>query len=335
MAKLVYERLRDILYTSLKKTVVTSELRNTIRIKEYLHFYKLMSSAVVEGIISPVKASGTNGMQPVLFNRYHVNRDRFMDTEQLKRELLTLHPRLNITYYQRHPEIFQIDKAIVLVYNDFFQKGILPEKIERRELSFLLFSEEKKLESATQQYKVLKRLGLDLERDFNCFDRRQPFTWFPFSNTVKTVLIVENLTPFYDIFLILKSLKGKTPFDAIVFGGGRHINSSFSFFYDLFEETDSLNLFYWGDIDATGLNIYFSLKENSPEFVIKLWKEGYVAMIKTAKTKQNKTKSQLKDYNAEDDEAELLNQLRQIIENGLVIPQESLNYSDIEGLLCT
>jgi hypothetical protein len=305
-----------------------------LKIEDYIKFYDLINIFVGKGILSPVVKSETNGMNPALFNRYRINRDILTNPEIIKRELLGLNPKLNIAYYQRHVEEYLIDREIVHIYNTFFNDGTIPEKIEKRELSFMLFSEEKYLEQSSRNYKVLKRLGLNLNRDFNCFERRQPFTFFPFSSSIKNILIVENLTPFSDLFLILKAMDRNKPVDAIVFGGGKHINASFSFFYDLFADIKTLKLIYWGDIDAAGLNIYFSLKQNFPDFDLRLWEEAYKQMMDKNKIRPDKSNINLKTYAPEKEEKELINRMEDIVKTGCVIPQEALYYSEIEELLC-
>jgi len=329
-----FERLTALLKGYPKKIIETGEIQRRLKTKDYLVFYALVSSVIEKNLLSPVKNSGLNGMQPELFNRYRILSDDVPKIEGLKKELLTLNPRLDLSYYQKHMDHYQSDRDFVRIYHDFFEEGTIPQKIERRELSFLLFSEEKWLEASTQPYKVLKRLGLDLERDFNCFDRRQPFTYFPFSPVIRNILIVENLTPFSDLFLILKQMKAPKPFDAIVFGSGKHIIASFSFFDDLFEDISRLRLFYWGDIDITGLNIYFSLKTNYTAFDLKLWERGYQAMVDINRTKPEATKTALMAYSPTESEKPLMIKLKAIIANHRVIPQETVNYSNLERLLC-
>ena len=323
-----------------KKTIYLKELSRILgggKAGVYEEFYSEVKNLVQDGLLTPIPGSGTNGMQPVLENRYRVNRHNLPGIDEMKVELLKLHVKLKITYYQNHMDEYIKDREIVHIFNDFFSSGTTYKKIERRELSFLLFRDEKALDSSTKAYKVLGRLGLNLEKDFNCFDRRLPVTYFPFTKHVKTVLIVENLTPFYDLFLIFRKKKQDLgavettrPFDALALGNGNHIISAFDFFDDIFDQATDIDYFYWGDVDRAGLNIFLSLKKKYPAFKINLWEKAYEQMLLTDLWRMDKSKLSV---NSRDTSDHCLEQLIDVVKANKAIPQEVLNFSILEELI--
>lgn len=323
-----------------RKTIYLKELIKIIGLEkkdDYTNFYNRVMGLVKEGLLTPIQKSGFNGMNPRLVNRYRVIFHNLPDVEELKAELLRLNPKLNIDYYQNHIDDYIKDRKTILVFDSFFSQGRFPEKIERRELSFKLFNLEKALDDSTQAFKVMKRLGLTLERDFNCFDRRLPVTFYPFSERVQRVLIIENLTPFYDLYLILRNLNRQEesiehliPFDGIAFGNGNHIIASFEFFYDIFNDVRALDFYYWGDVDGAGLNIYALLKLKFPEFKISLWEEAYEKMLNIGQYRRDMTKL---THTSEHLRERVFQLLKEYVKAGRAIPQEALDYTMLEELI--
>lgn len=319
-----------------KKTIYLKELAGIIgkgKNCDYEVFYAAVKSLVQEGFLTPIPGSGTNGMNPFLENRYRVNLHNLPGIDELKAELLKLHVGLKITYYQNHLDEYIKDREMVHVFNDYFVNGTSYQRIERRELAFMLFRKEKALDPSTKAYKVLNRLGLNLERDFNCFDRRLPVTYFPFAKSVKSVLIVENLTPFYDLFLIFRRINGqskKSEFDALALGNGNHIVSAFEFFEDIFDNATTIDYYYWGDIDGAGLNIYLSLKKKYPEFKISLWEKTYEAMLQAGQWREDGSKLNEQLLVASE---KCLERLMSFVKAAKAIPQEVLNFSALEELI--
>ncbi|MEA1883454.1 MAG: DUF2220 family protein [Thermotogota bacterium] len=318
-----------------KKTIYLKELAGIIgkgRNQAYEESYADVKRLVQEGFLSPIPGSGTNGMNPVLENRYRVNLHNLPGIDELKAELLKLHVALKITYYQNHLDEYIRDREIVHVLNDYFVNGTSYQRIERRELAFMLFRKEKALDPSTKAYKVLNRLGLNLERNFNCFDRRLPVTYFPFVKPVKSVLIVENLTPFYDLFLIFRQINGQSKtsgFDALALGNGNHIVSAFEFFEDVFDDATTIDYYYWGDVDGAGLNIYLSLKKKYPKFKISLWEKAYEAMLQAGQWRDDSSKLNESPAATSD---KCLSKLLNVAADGKAIPQEVLNFSALEEL---
>jgi len=338
-----------------KKTIYLKELAGILgrgKSDGYEDFYSDVMSLVKEDVLSPIRGSGTNGMNPSLENRYRVNRHNLPVIDELKGELLKLHVKLKIAYYQNHIDEYLKDREVVLAFDAFFSGGSLPDKIERRELAFMLFYDEKALDPSTPSYKVLNRLGLNLNRDFNCFDRRLPVTYFPFSQRAQKVLIVENLTPFYDLFLIFRKMRkdfeslgkdaagpfkehsqevaSQMPFDALALGNGNHIVSAFEFFHDLFDRATDIDYFYWGDVDGAGLNIYLSLREQYPDFRIRLWEEAYEAMLTGGQWRADKSRLGEHPSVAPDP---CLERLLSVVKESKAIPQEILRFSILEELV--
>src|SRR6056297_546860 len=99
-----------------KKTIYLKELAGIIgkgKNRDYEVFYADVKSLIQEGFLSPIPGSGTNGMNPFLENRYRVNLHNLPGIEDLKGELLKLHVKLKIAYYQNHMDEYIKDREIV------------------------------------------------------------------------------------------------------------------------------------------------------------------------------------------------------------------------------
>ncbi|MFW6263040.1 MAG: hypothetical protein ACOC34_03310 [Thermotogota bacterium] len=349
------QTIRKTLLKWPKKTIYLKELSRILgggKSVAYEDFYSEVKVLVQAGLLTPIPGSGSNGMQPFLENRYRVNLHKLPGIHELKAELLKLHVKLKITYYQNHMDEYIKDREIVRIFNDYLFSGTFYKKIERRELAFLLFRDEKALDSTTKAYKVLNRLGLHLEKDFNCFDRRLPVTYFPFTKHVRKVLIVENLTPFYDLFLIFRKIRkdfeslgkdaawrfkehsqvfaSQIPFDSLALGNGNHIVSAFEFFSDIFDQPTDVEYSYWGDMDGAGLNIYFSLKKKYSDFKINLWEKAYERMLQEGQWRKDQSGLSERPEIVSDP---CLEQLIDVIKANKAIPQEILNFSILEELI--
>src|SRR6056297_2130270 len=143
------QTMRKTLLKWPKKTIYLKELAPIIgkaKHRDYQVFYAEVKRLVQADFLTPIAGSGTNGMNPALENRYRVNFHNLPGIDDLKAALLKLHAKLKITYYQNHLDEYIKDQEIVHAFNEYFSCGPFYQKIERRELAFLLFQKEKALD---------------------------------------------------------------------------------------------------------------------------------------------------------------------------------------------
>ncbi|MDO7786878.1 Wadjet anti-phage system protein JetD domain-containing protein [Desulforamulus aquiferis] len=312
----------------------------------YNSFNKVIESLVQEGVIQPVKSWKQNGKQPALYNGYQV----ILQEDNLDAALIQLlstqyHPAIKVSYYFNHKSAYQEDKFYLTALNKFLQQNIalteLPA-ITVNERSFQIFHDEKWLLSK-QGRNFLQRVGLTLE-DLQCYPTYEPFFYFQRQNRSAqevNVLIVENK----DTFFSLKKLfqKGiyswsKTSFSLLIYGEGKKIEKSFSFFWELEEYKNSNAIFYYfGDLDLEGVLIWYELQRQ--EWVdIKPFVFFYEALInkylhvarpikKEQKISEEAVQAFLTHFSTDASEA-----ISKMLRCNLYLPQEGLNYQLLNEL---
>lgn len=67
---------------------------------------------VENGLLSAVKASGSNGRIPPLYNKYRIIKPREDFTQHIK-SIRRLNPRLNISAYLERPKLYQKHREFV------------------------------------------------------------------------------------------------------------------------------------------------------------------------------------------------------------------------------
>ena len=116
----------------------------------------------------------------------------------------------------------------------------------------------------------------------------------------------------------------------IIYGEGKKILKSFSFIEE-FKIDSKDNIYYFGDIDFEGINIYVSLKEKYNKYNISAYTKGYETILDIEKTPEKVRKNQ----NINQDKIEKFinefdkkykDKLIEIFNNKKYIPQEVFNY---------
>lgn len=243
---------------------------------------------------------------------------------------------LNLDYYRNHPEAQSavVWKYIERIYH-FLRTAEHRESITREERSLELFDQEKFL-SKPEGKQFLTRLGMNLEmlkadivyEDFEHYKT--------LNRPTRKVLITENHS-FYNSAkrLMVNGLMvcGLQP-DMLIYGEGWKIISSLYFLKERVDHPLEAELFYVGDMDKTGWDIYGNLKRSYPELNIKLALPVYSYMLSKAHQSYDYEKEQndcpphhLKIVREEVSTVpELLLCMNTLLKENKRIPQEVLNY---------
>jgi hypothetical protein len=88
------------------KFITETELQKIIREGDYRLFHRGIEEMIESGLLSPVKASGSNGRIPPLFNKYRIIKPR-EDYAGYMESIRRLNPRLNISDYLKRPELYK------------------------------------------------------------------------------------------------------------------------------------------------------------------------------------------------------------------------------------
>ena len=264
-----------------KKHVVTREMEQhcleALGQEGYWHqggynsFAAFIEDFVQQGAISPVKASGLNRREPPLYEKYRIAAKKDVPNSETRKKLLTwYHPQINTSHYLTRFRDYLEDESYLDSLDSFLKQHkdltFLPV-ITANERSFQVFHDEKWLLSG-HGHLFCHRTGLSLN-ELRCFQTFEPFFYYsavlPADTEKINVLIVENKDTFFSLKTLFQNgtdtWKGCT-FSLLIYGEGRKIQKSFSFFGELEEYKNyQPDFYYFGDLDPEGILIWYDLKK--------------------------------------------------------------------------
>ncbi len=313
--------------------------------KSYIDLVKRIENDIAKEKLQPIKASGLNGKSPALYNAYFI-KEQAIDEAFYSNELhYDLSPMINTTYYVSNLKTYLKERDYVLKLSQFLQtnKEALLTKVSLNERSFEIFQEEKFLNQKGKT--ILKHCGFQIE-DLNVYHTSVPLTYYSSNhNTPQTILILENMDPFFSMrFLMLDgvtTILGKQ-IDTIIYGAGKGIIRSFNDFDFCLEDylTNPNNtIYYWGDLDYEGIEIYESLQQSFLDhYTIQPFIEAYLAMLEKGDgmhlptTKEGQRQIDGETFFSYFDKTQV-ERMKEILEKRTYIPQEILNCNDYRGEL--
>ena len=309
----------------------------------YRQLYNGVQKLKESGVLKEIKASGYNGLNPPLSNRWQIT-DEGSSHRWDPSKILQYCDLLDFGYYHNHPE-YQRDEEWEYIENIYaFLKNRDQRKwVSVEERSLELFYDEKYLKSkkdtAKGKYGILKRLKLDYE-DLKMKKYGEMFIyWNKGVKHIKNIVILENHSTFFTYkrgVLDFGHIFGFKP-DALIYGEGKKIEESLSFLEEI-TEVKGVKILYFGDFDGEGLGIYQRLKTRYKELDIQLQGEAYQHLVRRCNRTypgkaQNKNPLDLEAFLDEIKdrltEEEVL-RLRDLWERDLRIPQELINYEYLE-----
>jgi len=303
--------------------------------------FSAINTLLKEQSISPVgKKPNHNG----LYAKYKINKENEKKDTQLVTEIIKniVYPAA-IDYYVKHPEDYSNDKDVIAIISDYLKKKD-DNIVTVNERAYELFGDEKFFKgdekSRSRGEIVLKRLGLNYWH-LGCIETVEPFFSFYkrdfYSKHSRNIYIIENKDTFWSFKKHFMDLTADIDLDMLIFGEGKKILSSFRFIdeYGINPQTDEF--FYFGDLDAEGINIYCDLKVKFSEYNIRPFNRGYQAileigtmreLVKTPK-QQRVSENNIEKFIKEFDDNSAL-KIKRIINEGFYIPQEALSATMIK-----
>jgi hypothetical protein len=245
----------------------------------YHSFYRAIKEVESMGLVLPLKGNAKNGRTPALSLQYWIH-PRSIGDNWDSLQMMKLGDNISFAYYKRHPEWQTTEEwAHVERVHNFLQTVEEREWVSVEERSLELFGHEKYL--ADEGSGLLKRLGISLA-SLKARKWGEPFVFWLRTGTqlqdIRQVLIVENLSFFHTaVSLLKKGVLTPVP-DVIIYGEGKKIENSFSFFYELFPSDTTYTFRYVGDMDPEGYGIYYRLHHGYELANIGLASEIYEAM---------------------------------------------------------
>lgn len=307
----------------------------------YNTFYKEMQNLKEEDLIKEINSSDSNRNKLPMKLRWTIISPTYKSSWK-DEDIIRLSDRLNLKYYIKHPE-YATEREWQHVSNVY---NFLKEKESRQwasveERCLELFDDEKFLtdnDGGKKDNKVLARLGLSLE-DIKAKKYGEQFIyWNRGVSNIRTVIILENHSTFFSFKRAVQEgikIFNVEP-DALIFGYGKKIISSFSFI-DEIADPHNLRVYYFGDMDPEGYSIYGALKDKYSTMDISLLTGAYAALIKLCRRKyhakdQVKNRDHLDKVIKEFREADLGEYVKTLIglwEENNRIPQELITYENL------
>jgi hypothetical protein len=327
-----------------------TELQKIVREADYPTFQRQVDQMVQEGILAPVRASGTNGRLPPLSNRYRIIRLPEDYTTCLA-AIRLLNPVLNISGYLKNPALYRKHEVILEGLNRclWYKPELLKEPMSRKERSFSLWGREKLLdEHGALVGEVLKFNGLN-EDLLNCYHTPEPFFEYVHARSEQiSVLILENKDTWYTFRKLMqdtgKGVIAGTRVDVILYGEGNKITK-----HGALEEYNARMLrgrarqagefLYFGDLDLEGIRLFFRTRDANPGLSIRPFIGLYLLMLKLAVGMELPKSLDNRGILAPVTEfADMLGLsghelLLGFLEQGCYIPQEIVNYQVVSGIL--
>lgn len=254
----------------------------------------------------------------------------------------------NLKYYKNNPSVFIQDKTYIDIIYDFIGQlldnpDMTPLSVHER--SWQLFQDEKFIKnssSGASGARILSNLGLTYN-DLNCYMTYEPFVFYKTKVfdviDVRNILIIENKDTFWSFKKIMEDDANSLNMHLLIYGEGNKIVKSLQYLESVGGLTSD-NIYYFGDIDREGINIFSKLQSEysgiytiTPATSLYQWCLNDVSIEKLVATKKEQRLSEesVESFCAFFDESSSI-KIKHILDEGKYIPQEAMNYMILENL---
>ncbi len=308
-------------------------------------FHDAMAELISEGLITPV---GSKPHTPQgLYLKYRKKSSVQKKDDGLAAQIIrNIEPPAAVDHYLKNPRDYLSDREIIAVISRFLRSREM-DFLTTGERAYELFGDEKFFKGAGKKRSrgetVLRRLGLTYAQ-IGCQETAEPFFSFQkkdFHQLVsRKIYIVENKDTFWSCKRMMMDRPSGIEMDMLVYGEGKKIISSFQFMkeYDLRPRGDKRDtVFYFGDLDAEGINIYCELAGAYAEYRIEPFCLGYEALLEIGLQKDPVKTPKKQTFKLENMESfvkafagDTAAKLRELLLGGFYIPQEALSAAEIK-----
>lgn len=328
------DKLAHFLSTYNKSKITILQLAEQCPNISYEAFAREILRLEQQQILKPVKAAGMNGKQPELANAYIINKMSVRRSlhQQVKHLKKTLHLAIWVEYYlSKNLDELQQDLVVLQQLNTYLEHNGLPKtKALAQERSFEIFKDEKFItEKGGQQF--LEKLKVwDLLEIWPVADPVS-FAINPirFNDELHKILIVENKATFYSLLPALK----ESVFTALLYGQGNAINGTIHVLPEQLPlNYEKVQFYYFGDIDAEGISIWYSLsKKYNVQLATPFYKASLQKEAAKGKEYQRKNKEAIEAFIRffPQDEA---NKIVEVLQDGYYYPQEILKAEELQHI---
>lgn len=249
-------------------------------------FSQAVQQLVAEQVMVPM---GRKPYTPQgLHQKYRINRTPPHKDEQLLMEIIrSIRPPASIAHYIKNPGEFLHDRSVIAAIMDFLaHEDHGKVMITVNERAYQMFGDEKFFKgggkSRSRGEIVLRKLGLNYA-DLGCAETVEPFFSFQtpafYGGEARDVYIIENKDTFWSFKRCIMDVSSIIKADMLIYGEGKKIISSFGFIDAYGIDVARDKIFYFGDLDAEGINIFCELRDAYPDYDIVPFREGYQAIL--------------------------------------------------------
>lgn len=327
------------------KFITVDELIKMAGDVDYMEFAGIVEDLVDKNLLSP-SGRAMNGRRPSLYNKYRINKP-VKDYSKALEDIKLLHPSFNHSKYAANPQAYlkhkeEIDKLSRFLWEN---RDSLKEPVSVNERSFQIWGKEKLIKDTSVVRSIFNFNDWDLSL-LNFYETPEPFFEYIFSNSENmNILIIENKDTWFTLRKIMQE-EGLNclfrEYNVLLYGEGKKIirSSSRLLEYDSMQKGSLNHYYYFGDLDYEGIDIYQTLFNSNENLEISLATELYTWMIDEAykfnlpESKEGQKKIQIDMFLSYFDE-KYVQMIIDILDKGLYIPQEILNYSKLKEKMLT
>lgn len=330
------EKLKQALLQFKRKTIEYDELINFAPKKEtYEQFAPKIIALEKEHILQMIKSRGRNNRKPSLAFRYRINKHRLNEAfyEELRQYRMKLHNSINLDFYFKSShEKWKKDLPYIEQINHYIKQFGFPSKyVPAPERSYEIVKDEKWIERSGEN--ILHRIKLWNKLKIMPVSDPLMFAINPekIGKNHHIHLIVENKTTYQALLPIIM----QSSFTSLIYGSGSKIEKSIENFHAQLPLDGSHQIYYFGDIDREGVNIWNRLNEKTsilpaiPFYIACLEKESA-----KGKTTQQKNKDALENFLRHFSKSKAAT-IKYLLDNDMYYPQEVLKTDELQQIMLT
>lgn len=274
------------------KKIELDELKKLIKLNEYSDLVETINSLISRGVIKPVNKSGKNGLNPSLFLKYHIIKN-FITDKMLIDELNSLHYLIDADAFKKNMGKYIKNRDFILTLDAFLKahSDDLLYPLPENERAYQIWNDEKALDKKDGKDNIILLKNCNAFDILNTYSTPEPFLDYRIRKNIKNVLVIENKDTWFTVRKIMLHNPNfiglfDTKIDCVIYGEGRKVTKRNNSLQDYLNIDSHFKgkVWYWGDIDNEGIDIFLSFVNVSPQLDILPFSAAYEKMIELFET---------------------------------------------------